>query len=434
MTTLAIETSRAFAPLLARSRYKGAHGGRGSGKSHFFAESLIEDCLAEPGESGEGMLAVCIREIQKDLAQSSKLLIERKLSDMRLGESDGFKVFREHIATPKDGLMIFKGMNDYTADSIKSLEGFKRAWWEEAQSATKHSLNLLRPTLRASGSQLWFSWNPRRPTDAVDVMLRGEQLPTDAVVVGTTWRDNPWMTPELEQERLDCLRTQRDQYAHIWEGDYVQVMAGSYFASQLAEAKAETRIGNVAADPLMTLRAFIDIGGTGSRADAFVIWIAQFIGREIRVLDYYETQGQPLAAHLGWMRERGYGPDRAQFWLPHDGATHDTVADVSYESALKDAGYRVEVIKNQGRGAAKMRIESVRRLFPSCWFNARVQPGLDALGWYHEKRDDVRGIGLGPEHDWSSHAADAFGLMCVAYEQPDPRKPTPLKLSRKYVV
>ena len=115
MRDLKIETARAFVPLLQPSRYKAAHGGRGSGKSHFFAEKLIEDCIAEPGESGgQGMRSVCIREVQKDLAQSSKLLIETKLKAMELGEADGFKVFRDVIQTPGDGLMIFKGMNDYT--------------------------------------------------------------------------------------------------------------------------------------------------------------------------------------------------------------------------------------------------------------------------------------------------------------------------------
>ena len=419
MNILDFETAEVFEPLLAPSRYKGAWGGRGSGKSHFFATKLIEDCMAEPGDSGEGMRAVCIREVQKDLAQSSKLLIESKLQAHGIGEAHGFKVFRDVIETPGDGLMIFKGMQDYTADSIKSLEGFKRAWWEEAQSASGTSLNMLRPTLRAAGSELWFSWNPRRKTDPVDVMLRGEELPTGAVVLKANWRDNPWFTPELEQERLDCLRMQPDQYGHIWEGEYASVISGAYFAASLNTAKQQNRIGRVAADPLMTYRAFVDIGGTGAKADAFSLWIAQFIGREIRVLDYYEAVGQPLASHLAWMRSRGYTHENCQFWLPHDGDTHDKVFDTSYASALRSAGYRVTVVPNQGKGAAKARIEAARRLFPSMWFNQETtQPGIDALGWYHEKKDDARNIGLGPEHDWSSHGADAFGLMCVAYEAP----------------
>lgn len=420
MSSLQIPTAEVFVPLLEPARDKAACGGRGSGKSHFFAGLLAEDCAAEPGESGgEGLRAVCIREIQKDLAQSSKALIESKLREFGLNESQGFKVYEDVIATPGDGIIIFKGMKDYTADSIKSLENFKRAWWEEAQSATLHSINMLRPTIRAPGSQRWWSWNPRRKIDPVDVMFRGPEKPTGALIVKANWRDNPWFTDELEQERLDCLRIQPDQYDHIWEGGYVSVVSGAYYAKDLTQARAEGRIGRVAADPLMTISLFVDIGGTGARADAFTIWAAQFIGKEIRVLDYYEAVGQPLASHLAWMRERGYTPDRAQIWLPHDGSTQDKVYDVSYESALKSAGYKVTVVPNQGKGAAKARIEAARRLFPSMWFNEdTTEPGRDALGWYHEKKDEARNVGLGPEHDWASHGADSFGLIAVVYEPP----------------
>lgn len=414
MRTLDIPTAEAFEPLLASARYKGAHGGRGSGKSHFFAGLMIEDHLSE-----RGMLSVCIREVQKTLADSSKRLLEGKLEQFGLGEADGFKVFRDTIETPGDGAIIFQGMQDHTAESIKSLEGFKRAWWEEAQTASARSLNLLRPTIRAPGSELWFSWNARLKNDPVDLMLRGEERPTGSVVVEANWRDNPWLTSELEQERLDCLRQQPDQYDHIWEGGYLTVASGAYFAKHLAEAKLQGRIGRVSADPLMTIRLFVDIGGTGARADAFTIWAAQFIGREIRVIDYYESVGQPLASHLNWMRTRGYTPDKAQIWLPHDGSSQDKVFDVSYESALRSAGYSVTVVPNQGKGAASQRVEAARRLFPSIWFNeATTEGGRAALGWYHEKRDETRNIGLGPDHDWSSHGADSFGLMCICYEPP----------------
>lgn len=422
--SLLIKTPEVFEPLLPPSRYKGAHGGRGSGKSHFFAEMLIEDCMAEPGNSGAGMRAVCIREVQKDLAQSSKALIEAKLEAHGITEADGFKVFRDVIETPGDGLMIFKGMQDYTADSIKSLEGFKRAWWEEAQTATAVSLSMLRPTIRADGSELWFSWNPRRKTDPVDMMLRGDVLPTGATVVKANWSDNPFFPDVLEQERKDCLRDTPEQYDHIWEGGYATVLAGAYYAADLASAKREGRITRVPRDPLMALRVFIDIGGTGARADAFSMWVAQFVGKEIRVLNYYEAQGQPLATHAAWLRENGCAPGKAQIWLPHDGATNEKIIDATFESTFKAMGYTVTVVPNQGKGAAKARVEAGRRRFPQIWFNeSTTQGGRDALGWYHEKKDDQRGIGLGPEHDWSSHAADAFGLMCVSYHEPKTGKP-----------
>lgn len=413
-----------FLPLLQPARYKGAHGGRGSGKSHFFAGLLVEDSLAEPGNSGgEGLRSVCIREVQKDLTQSAKLLIEDKLQSFELGEADGFKVFKDVIQTPGDGIIIFKGMQDYTAESIKSLERFKRAWWEEAQTASGSSFTMLRNTIREDNSEIWASWNPRRKVDAIEKIMRGPNLPTGAQIIEVNWSDNPWFPRVLEQERLDCLRTQPDQYDHIWEGGYVTIIEGAYYAQQIATAKAEKRIGHVNADPNLTIKLVCDIGGTGAKSDAFSIVAEQWVGREIRVLNHYTAVGQPLASHLNWMRSQGYTPERVQIILPHDGSSNDKVYDVSYESAFKDAGYDVVVIPNQGKGAAMMRVESARRLFQSLWFNEDTTKGLlESLGWYHEKRDEVRGIGLGPDHDWSSNDADAFGLGCVAYEAPQERR------------
>lgn len=423
MSALQIPTAAVFEPLLEPARDKAAYGGRGSGKSHFFAGLMVEDSLAEPGESGgAGLLSICIREVQQDLAQSSKRLIESKLAEHGLGEADGFKVYRDVIKTPGDGLIIFKGMNDYNADSIKSLEGFKRGWWEEAHGATATSINLYRPTMRTRGSQMWWSWNPRHKRDAVDFMFRGPEKPTGAIAVPAHWTDNPWWTPELEQERLDTFRMKPDQYGHIWDGDYITVVEGAYYAQALATAKAENRIGVVARDPLMTIRAIWDIGGTGAKADACAIWIVQFVGKQILVLDYYEAVGQPLATHVAWLRSNGYGS--ALCVLPHDGDTNDKVYDVSYASALREAQFDVVVVPNQGKGAAMMRVEAARRHFPKVWFNEKTtEGGRAALGWYHEKRDEKREIGLGPSHDWSSHGADAFGLVAVTYEEPTNEQP-----------
>ena len=267
---------------------------------------------------------------------------------------------------------------------------------------------MLRPTIRAPGSELWFAWNPRHRSDPVDAMLRGPELPTGAAVVRANWSDNPWRTAELEQERQDCLRMSPDQYDHIWEGGYAKV-AGAYYAASSARRGAGGRIGRVRADPLMTLRAVFDIGGTGAKADAAAIWIVQFVGREMRWLDYYEAQGQPLAAHVAWLRANGYGS--ALCILPHDGATADRVHDASYESALRQAGFAVMVVRNQGKGAATLRIEAARRLFPNMWFDeAKCAAASRRSAPITEPRDEARGVGLGPAHDWASHAADAFGL------------------------
>ncbi|MGY4307176.1 phage terminase large subunit [Bradyrhizobium sp. USDA 4369] len=410
MSTLKIPTAKVFEPLLAPARYKGAFGGRGSGKSHFFGELLVETCQAE-----RGTLAVCIREAQRTLAQSSKRLIEGKIAALGLGQ--GFRPFSDRIVTPGDGLIIFRGMQDHTAESIKSLEGFRIAWIDEAQTLSARSLSLLRPTIRAPRSELWASWNPRRKSDAVDDFMRSRK-PEGAVVVKANWRDNPWLPAVLDEERRLDLALYPDRYEHIWEGDYVRAFEGAYFADLLAQVRREGRIGKVAADPLLPLRAFIDIGGAGASADAFTIWIVQWVGNEVRVLDYYEAVGQVLAFHVNWLRARGY--QNAILYLPHDGLATNAVTGKRYADHLRDAGFAVEPpVKNQGRGAAMMRIEALRRLGPQLWFNAETtEAGREALGFYHERKDETRNVGLGPEHDWSSHAADALGLMAVCYEAP----------------
>lgn len=406
-----IPTARVFEPLLQPARYKGAYGGRGSGKSHFFAGHMIERALMDKGFRG-----LCFREVQKSLKESAKRLIEDKLAEHRLGEADGFKIFREAIETPGDGAIMFQGLQDHTAESVKSFEGIDVAWGEESQSISARSMALLRPTIRKEGSELWFGWNPRRKTDPVDMMLRGEALPTGAVVVRANWSDNPWFPSVLDQERKDCLQTEPDQYNHIWEGDYATVLSGAYYAKALAIARQEKRVCRLAPDPNARFLAVWDIGVR----DATAIWICQFVNREIRVLDYYEAVGQPLSAHLEWLRMNGYAS--AECILPHDGAKQDAVTAVRFEDHIRAAGFDVRTVANQGKGAALKRVETARRLFPAIWFNSeKCEGGLDALGWYHEKRDEARNIGLGPEHDWASHAADAFGLMCVAYDEPTNR-------------
>lgn len=218
-----------------------------------------------------------------------------------------------------------------------------------------------------------------------------------------------------EDELADARRQMSEaQFAQEYECDFDLAVQGAYYAALLREAENGGRIGNLARDPLMEVRAYWDIGGTGARADATAIWLVQFVGKEIRWLDYYEASGQPLETHVAWLRSRGYPVTTCV--LPHDGATHDKVFAVSYESALRQAGFNVQVIPNQGRGAAMARVEALRRLLPSSWFNRdTTRAGRDALAHYREKWDEARKIGLGPEHNWSSHGSDAAGLVAIAH-------------------
>jgi phage terminase large subunit len=404
---------------------RGAYGGRGSGKTRSFAK------MAAVRGYMYGMAAVtgqilCARQFMNSLEDSSLEECKRAIEDEPFLR-DWYEIGEKYIKSKCGRIWFsFAGL-DRNIDSIKSKGRILICWVDEAEPVTDEAFATLIPTLREEGegwnAELWVTWNPKRKKAAVENRFRFSQNPL-IKVVEINWRDNPKFPAKLERARQDDLKERPDQYEHIWEGAYASVVEGAYYAAHLLKAKQEGRIGRVAADPLMTIRLFVDIGGTGARADAFTIWAAQFIGREIRVLDYYESVGQPLGTHLGWMRERGYTPGKAQIWLPHDGSTQDKVYDVSYESALRSAGYSVTVVPNQGKGAAKARIEEARRWFSRMWFNAETtEGGRDALGFYHEKRDPIRNIGLGPEHDWSSHGSDSFGLMAIVYQEPQEEKP-----------
>lgn len=210
--TLEVGVPAVFKPLLRPSRYKGIYGGRGGAKSHFFAERLIKESVAKPG-----LRSVCVREYQVSLEQSVKRLLEDKIKAHDL--SSRFRTMDTCIKTPGDGIIIFQGMQSHNAESIKSLEGYHRAWVEEAQNLSQRSLDLLRPTIREEGSELWFSWNPRFPTDPVDQLLRNNP-PSEAVVVQANFRDNPFFPDTLRKEMEWDRSRDPDKYKHVWLGGY----------------------------------------------------------------------------------------------------------------------------------------------------------------------------------------------------------------------
>jgi phage terminase large subunit len=210
---LDLPVARAFVPFLAPARYKGAWGGRGSAKSHEFAKNLLKRCIEKPGTR-----AVCVREVQRSLEMSVKRLLEDKIG--AFGLESYFGISNTQITTPGKGVIVFQGMQDHTADSVKSLEGFGIAWVEEAQALSERSMTLLRPTIREPGSELWFTWNPRNATDPVDVLLRGKNPPPDAIVVGVTYQDNPWFPDVLQREMEWDRGRDAEKYQHVWLGGY----------------------------------------------------------------------------------------------------------------------------------------------------------------------------------------------------------------------
>lgn len=208
---LEIALPEAFRPLFRPFRYKAFHGGRGSGKSHAMATALVLLCAQRP------LRVLAAREVQRSLRDSSKRLLEDRVA--ALGLEGRFAVTETEIRGRNGSVVIFAGLG-HSPDGIKSMEGLDIAWVEEADSLSQRSLDVLVPTVRKPGSELWFAWNPRRATDPVDALFRAGPARDDALVRAVSFRDNPWFPAVLDTERLWDLRRDPDKYAHVWEGGY----------------------------------------------------------------------------------------------------------------------------------------------------------------------------------------------------------------------
>lgn len=376
---LKLQTPRVFLTLLHPARYKGAHGGRGSGKSHFFAESLIERCLMHPGTRW-----ACVREIQKSLEQSVKRLLEDKLE--ALGVRELFEVERFEIETPGGGVIIFQGMQNHTAESIKSLEGFDGAWVEEAQSLSQRSLDLLRPTIRKADSELWFSWNPNQKTDPVDVLLRGENPPPDAVVVQANYSDNPWFPDVLRTEMEYDKRRDLGKYAHVWLGEYQRNSEARVFKNWRIEEfdvpdEAIIRQGadwGFSVDPSVLVQSYI----VGKRL--YVPHEAYMVGCEIDNLpDLFMTV-----------------PGAERWWITADSSRPETI------SYMQRHGFPKIGPAIKGARSVEEGIEFLQSY--EIIVHPRCQHVIDELTLYSYEIDDLTGQVLPKLADKNNHVIDAL--------------------------
>ena len=381
---LDIDTPPWAIPLLSPSRYKGAHGGRGSGKSHFFAELLVEEHTANQNQK-----SICIREVQKSIKMSAKLLIENKIE--QLGVSHYFEVQETVVKSRRgSGVMIFQGMQNHTADSIKSLEGFDRAWVEEAQSISQRSLDLLRPTIRKPESEIWFSWNPQYETDPVDVLLRGKNPPDNAIVINVNYSYNPWFPGVLREEMEYDRRRDYDKYLHVWEGQYQTFGEALVFRNWSIEEfdappDAVFRLGadwGFAIDPTVLIRCFI-IG-----RKLFVDHEAYKIGCEI-------TDTPALFDAV---------PDARRWPITADSARPETI------SYMKKNGYPRIQSAAKGAGSVEDGIEWLKSF--DLIVHPRCKHTISELSAYRYKQDKLTGAVLPIFEDKNNHLIDALRYAC----------------------
>ncbi len=384
MTTLRIETPEWALPLLEPARYKGAFGGRGSGKSHTFAEMLIEAHILD-----QTSRSVCVREVQKSLAQSVKRLLELKIESMNAGAY--FEVQEAVIKSKKgDGLIIFQGMQNHTADSIKSLEGYDRAWVEEAQSLSQRSLDLLRPTIRKPGSELWFTWNPSQASDPVDHLLRGDKPPPDAKVIEVNFDDNPWFPDVLRAEMEYDKARDPDKYAHVWRGGYLQNSSARVFRNWRIEefeapADAIHRLGadwGFAVDPTVLVRCHI-VGRT-----LYVDYEAYMVGCEI-------TDTPALFFTV---------PESEKWPIVADSSRPETI------SYMKRNGFPKIMSAVKGANSVEEGVEWLKSY--DIVVHPRCQHTIDELTLYSYKQDPLTGKILPRLEDRENHVIDALRYAC----------------------
>lgn len=382
MLDIQIDTPRAFKPLLAKARYKGVHGGRGSGKSHFFAEYIIERCIIEKTN------VVCIREVQKSLSQSVKRLLESKIED--LGVQKFFEVQESQIKCTNGGLIIFQGMQNHTADSIKSLEGFNIAWVEEAQSLSQRSLDLLRPTIRAPESELLFSWNPSQPTDPIDLLLRGDKLPNDAVVVQANYLDNPWLPDVLLEEMRFDKERDHDKYLHVWLGEYNNKSEARVYKNWVVEefdrpAGTIYRFGadwGFANDPTALIRCSID------ENRLYIDYEAVMVGCEI-------VNTPDLFRRI---------PESDKWFITADSSRPETISHMMHNGFPKING------SVKGKGSVEDGVEFLKSF--DIVVHPRCTETIRELTTYSYKTDPLTDRILPVLEDKNNHIMDALRYAC----------------------
>lgn len=392
--TLQIDTPRWAVPLLKPARYKGAHGGRGSGKSHMFAELLIEEHVRDQNRN-----TVCVREIQKSLGQSVKKLLEIKIES--LGVQKYFDVqdtvIKSRFGT---GRIIFQGMQNHTADSIKSLEGYDCAWCEESQSMSQRSLDLLRPTIRKPGSELWFTWNPSKESDPIDVLLRGDRPPDDGVVVEVNYCDNPWFPDVLKDEMEYDQGRDYDKYLHVWMGQYVNNSDARVFKNWRVEefetpGEAIPRYGadwGFSKDPTVLIRCWVE-GLT-----LYIDHEAYMVGCEIvNTPDLFMTV-----------------PDSERFPIIADSARPETI------SHMRKNGFPKIMSAVKG---AKSLIEGIEFLKNyDIVVHPRCKHTIDELTMYSYKVDPLTDQVLPDLEDKHNHLIDALRYACEAIRRTNNKK------------
>lgn len=430
-------------PLFQAMRFKVMHGGRGGAKSWSIARALLLKGRSRP------IRVLCCREFQKSIKDSVLTLLNDQINQM--GMDDFYTVLHNEIRGQNETQFNFEGLSQ-NVQGIKSYEGVDYAWVEEGNAVTKKSWEILIPTIRKPGSEIWVSFNPEFEDDyAYERWVVGND--DRAWVCEINWPDNPWFPEVLNEERLAHKERDPETYDHVWEGKPRKWLEGAIYAKQLRLAYEEERITKVEHDPSLPVFTAWDIG----RTDDLVIWWYQVSGPELHLLECWGETGtdpsicasQVLGKHIqinlidGEIRITGKkdGEDvpvgeaedypgaehRKRYkyqthWLPGDGKQKrwEAQGKSAIEQMRKALGF-AHVRKCTAMGLEDG-ILAARTAFRHAWFDQEnCEVGLKGLRKYRREAqvDDVS-LKAKPVHDWASHYADAFRYVAISWKSEAP--------------
>lgn len=387
------------------SRYKVMRGGRGSAKSRTAATALLLQACESPHR------VLCAREIQKSIKDSVKRLLDDEIE--RLGLSSFYESTENEIRGKNGSLFIFAGLRGNSA-SVKSMEGITRCWVEEAQTISQSSLNDLVPTIRAEGSEIWFTYNPKFETDPVDVMFKADELPPSTILLHVNWQDNPWFPDVLRSEMEYDKRRDMDKYLHIWEGQYQTSSESRVFKNWTVE--------EFDVNPEWIMRQGADWGFS---VDPSVLVQCSIVGRKL----YVPYEAYMVGCEIDALPNLFLTVPGAEKWvITADSARPETI------SYMQKHGFPKVMAAVKGARSLEEGVQFLQSF--DIVVHPRCKHLIDELTLYSYKRDKLTDLVLPMLEDKDNHVIDALRYACEAARRTTRGKEwsKPLKVQNSYIV